>query len=106
MKKLVLSLAIIGFVAFGALGVQHLIAASSQTEIVNFDKDPKKDDNKKAADVKTTDVKAADTKEVKADAKTSESCAKSCSSSCSDKSASSCCGSEKSGCSSSSPDKK
>jgi cytoskeletal protein RodZ len=102
MKKLVLSLAIIGFVAFGALGVQNLIAATSQVEIVNFDKDPKK------ADAKAADTKTVDTKEVKADAKTTESCAKSCSSTCSDKSASakSCCGSEKSCCTSTTPDKK
>lgn len=98
MKKLVLSLAIIGFVAFGTLGVQNLIASSTPTEIVNLDKDPKKADDKKAAD----------TKEVKADAKTTESCEKSCASTCSDKSASSksCCGSEKSSCTSSTPDKK
>jgi hypothetical protein len=99
MKKLVLSLAIIGFVAFGAVGVQHLIAASTQTEIVNFDKDPKKEDTKKVAD----------TKEVKAETTTtSSSDEKSCSSSCSDKSASakSCCGSEKACCTSSTPEKK
>jgi hypothetical protein len=98
MKKLVLSLAIIGFIAFGALSVQHLIASSTQVEMVNFDKDPKKEDTKKAAD----------TKEVKAESRAKESCAKSCSSSCSDKSASSksCCGSEKAGCCSSTPEKK
>lgn len=100
MKKLVLSLAIFGFIAFGALSVQNLIASSSQTEIVNFDKDPKKEDNKKAAD----------TKDAKTETKSGESCAKSCSSTCSDKSATSksCCSGEKSACctSSSSPDKK
>ena len=104
MKKLVLSLAILGFVAFGALSVQNLIASSTQIEMVNLDKDPKKEDTKKAAD----------TKEVKAEAKTTDasakSCEKSCASSCSDKSASakSCCSGEKAACgtSSSSPDKK
>ena len=91
MKKFVLSLAILGFITFGALSVQNLIASSAQTEIVNFDKDPKKEDTKKAAD----------TKDAKADVKSSESCAKSCASSCasscSDKSASakSCCTGEK-----------
>ena len=100
MKKLVLSLAILGFVAFGALSVQNLIASSSQIEMVNFDKDPKKDGDKKVAD----------TKEVKADAKTTDANAKDCSSTCTDKSASSksCCSGEKSACgtSTSSPDKK
>jgi len=100
MKKLVLSLAILGFVAFGALSVQNLIASSSQIEMVNFDKDPKKDGDKKVAD----------TKEVKAEAKTTDANAKDCPSTCTDKSASSksCCSGEKSACgtSTSSPDKK
>ena len=104
MKKLVLSLAILGFVAFGALSVQNVIASSSQIEMVNFDKDPKKDNDKKVADAK--EVKAECTTE----AKTTESCAKSCASTCTDKSASSksCCSGEKSACgtSTSSPDKK
>ena len=100
MKKLVLSLAILGFVTFGALSVQNLIAATSQVEMVNYDKDPKKEDTKKSAD----------TKDAKAEAKSSESCAKSCASSCSDKSASakSCCSGEKASCTSKadSPDSK
>lgn len=108
MKKLVLSLAILGFVAFGALSIQNVIASPSQIEIVNFDKDPKKDNNKKVAD----------TKEVKGDTKATESSAKNCSSSCSDKSASSksccdkstasksCCDKERTSCCSSGPDKK
>jgi len=100
MKKLVLSLAILGFVAFGALSVQNLIASSSQIEMVNFDKDPKKDGDKKVAE----------TKEVKAEAKTTDANAKDCPSTCTDKSASSksCCSGEKSACgtSTSSPDKK
>jgi hypothetical protein len=98
MKKLVLSLAILGFVAFGALSVQNLIASSSQIEMVNFDKDPKKDSNKKAAD----------TKDVKAETKTTEADAKASPSTCSDKSScsKSCCGAEKEGCAKSCPDKK
>ena len=99
MKKLVLSLAILGFVAFGALSVQNLIASSSQIEMVNFDKDPKKDGDKKTAE----------TKEVKAtEAKTTEADAKACPSTCSDKSASSksCCDKDKAGCCTTSPDKK
>jgi hypothetical protein len=102
MKKLILSLAFFGFVAFGVVSVQNLMAASSQVEIVNFDKDPKKDGEKKVADTK--EVKA----ETKTETKTSGDCAKSCSSSCSDKSASSksCCDKDKAACCSSSPDKK
>jgi hypothetical protein len=98
MKKLVLSLAILGFVAFGALSVQNLIASSSQIEMVNFDKDPKKDGDKKVAE----------SKEVKTEAKAAEGDAKVSSSSCSDKSASSksCCGTEKTGCCTTAPDKK
>lgn len=100
MKKLILSLAFFSFVAFGALSIQHVIASSSQVEVVNFDKDPKKEDNKKASE----------TKEVKADGKTGESgsksCASSCASSCADKSASKdCCAKDKAACCSS-PDKK
>jgi len=97
MKKLVLSLAILGFVTFGALGIQNLIAATSQTEIVTFDKDPKKEDTKKAAD----------TKEVKSESKTTDA-KEACPSTCSDKSASSksCCDKEKAGCATSCPDKK
>ena len=98
MKKLILSLAFFGFVAFGVVGVQDLMASTAQVEIVNLDKDPKKDGDKKVAD----------TKEVKADAKSSGDCAKSCASSCSDKSASSksCSDKDKAACCSSSPDKK
>jgi hypothetical protein len=97
MKKLVLSLAIIGFITFGAFQVQNLVASSSQVEMVKLDKDPKKEDTKKAAD----------SKEVKADTKTTEASTKSCGSSCCDKSSSgSCCGSEKSGSSTACPDKK
>jgi len=98
MKKLVLSLAILGFVAFGVISIQNVVASSVQTEMVNFDKDPKKEDTKKAAD----------TKEVKSETKKSGSCEKSCASSCSDKSATAkaCCDKEKAGCCASSPDKK
>ena len=95
MKKLVLSLAILAFVAFGAIAIQNLIASPSQVEVVNFDKDPKKEETKKAAD----------TKEVSADSKTTKATDQDCSSSCSDKSASSksCCGHASDCCS---PDKK
>jgi hypothetical protein len=101
MKKLVLTLAILGFLTFGALGVQNLIASSHQTVMVNYDKDPKKSDSKKTSD----------TKEVKAEAKTAESSSKSSGTSCSDKSSSSksCCSGEHSSCcgsTSATPDKK
>jgi hypothetical protein len=98
MKKLVLSLAIIGFIAFGALQVQYIVASTSQVEMVKLDKDPKKEDTKKAVD----------SKEVKSDTKTTETAKSTCGSSCCDKSTSSgsCCGSEKSGSSSACPDKK
>ncbi|MDX9906319.1 MAG: hypothetical protein RBS55_07005 [Bacteroidales bacterium] len=102
MKKLVLSLAIIGFVAFGAIGIQNVVASTAQVEVANFDKDPKKDENKKAADNK--DVKA----ETKTTEGASKSCASSCASTCTDKSetAKSCCAGEKSSCEKSCPDKK
>ena len=98
MKKLVLTLAIIGFITFGALSIQKIIASTSQVEMVNFDKDPKKN----------TDKKTTEAKSVNTEAKATSSDKKDCSSSCSDKSASSkaCCGEEKSGCCSSGPDKK
>jgi len=108
MKKLVLSFAILGFVVFGALSIQNLIATPSQIEIVNLDKDPKKDSNKKVADAK----------EVKGETKATEGSAKNCSSSCSDKSASSksccdkstasksCSDKERTSCCSSGPDRK
>lgn len=103
MKKLVLSLAILGFVTFGALGIQNIIAATSNIEMVNYDKDPKKEDTKKAADTK--EVKA-DTKATETGSKScSSSCASSCSSSCSGKSATTkdCCSKDKASCT---PDKK
>jgi hypothetical protein len=96
MKKLILSLAIMGFVVFGALQIQNIMAASTSIELVNFDKDPKKDGDKKASE----------TKDAKADAKSSESCAKE-SSSCSGKTASAaCCDKSKESCASACPDKK
>jgi hypothetical protein len=100
MKKLILSLAIVGFVSFGVLNLQSVVAASSNVEMVNFDKDPKKDGDKKSTEVK----------DAKAGAKSADAgCAKDCSSSCSDKSASasaSCCDKSKESCSKSCPDKK
>jgi hypothetical protein len=107
MKKLVLSLAILGFITFSSLSIQNLLASPHQTVMVNYDKDPKKADTKKAADTKN----AADTKEVKAETKTTEASSASCGTSCTDKSASSksCCSGEHSGCcggSNTTPEKK
>jgi hypothetical protein len=99
MKKLVLILALIGFVAFGALSIQNVIASSTRVEMARFDKDPKKASDKKAAqskDTKTTEVKSSST-----DANATPS-------TCSDKSATSkgCCDKDKAGCCSSGPEKK
>jgi len=98
MKKLVLFLAIIGFVAFGALSIQNLMASTNQVEMVKFDKDPKKANDKKVSDSKDAKTEAKSTaKDVKANP-----------SSCSDKPASSnsCSDKEKAGCCTASPDKK
>ena len=103
MKKLVLSLAILGFVTFSALSIQNLMASASQNEMVNYDKDPKKDDNKKAANTK--EIKAEGTSEA-AEGKSAKS---GCATSCDDKagSAHSCCSGDKASSTSSvSPDKK
>lgn len=100
MKKLVLALAFFGFVAFGALSVQYVIASSVNVEMSNFDKDPKKGGEKKAAESKDSQ---AESKSYKGD------CAKECTSSNKDKSASAsadCCSKEKSSCASACPDKK
>lgn len=100
MKKLVLSLAILGFIAFGALSIQNLSAAAYHIEVVNFDKDPKKDGDKKAVE----------SKEAKSAAKSSDSgCAKDCSSSCKDKSTTAsadCCSKDKTASAGCCPDKK
>jgi cytoskeletal protein RodZ len=98
MKKLVLFLAIIGFVAFGALSVQNLVASSTQVEIVKFDKDPKK----------ASDKKVAESKDAKAEAKSTTSDENASPSTSSDKSASSksSCEEDKGCCSHSCPDKK
>jgi hypothetical protein len=101
MKKLVLTLAIIGFVSFSALSIQNLVASSHQTVIMTTDKDPKKADTKKADD----------TKEVKADAKKTETGTQSCGTTCTDKQSTSksCCSGEHSSCcgsKSETPDKK
>jgi hypothetical protein len=99
MKKLVLFLAIIGFVAFGALSIQNVIASSTKVELVKFDKDPKKASDKKVAESK--DTKTTEVKSENIDANAAPS-------TCSDKSATSkgCCDKDKAGCCPSSPDKK
>lgn len=98
MKKLFLALAIFGFITFGAIGVQNLMASSFSVEMVNFDKDPKKDGDKKSKDSKaTTEMKAETTSTVK------DGC---CSSPCSSKAAASCCSKDDDACKKECPDKK
>ena len=98
MKKLVLFLAIIGFVAFGALSVQNLVASSTQVEMVKFDKDPKK----------ANDKKVAESKDAKTEAKSTTTDETASPSTSSDKSASSksSCEKDKGCCSHSCPEKK
>ena len=99
MKKLVLTLAIFGFVAFGVVNVQNIVAATTDVEMVNFDKDPKKDEKK-----------AVESKDSKAEMKSGKDCcAKDKASSCKDKSSmasADCCATSKSDCASACPDKK
>jgi len=102
MKKLFLALAIIGFVTFGALGVQNLTASSYSVEMVKFDKDPKKDGEKKSKDSKATSEVKAETSTSAKDA----SCSSSCASSCSSKSTASCCSKDDASCAKECPDKK
>jgi len=98
MKKLILSIAIVSFVAFGAISIQNITAATSHVEVVRFDKDPKK----------VSEKKSSDTKEVKTDAKAIKSEPKSSSASSADKSSStkSSCDGCGDCCSHSCPDKK
>lgn len=96
MKKLFLALAIFGFIAFGVIGVQDIQASSYSIEMVELDKDPKKDGDKKVKDDKAS-------KEVKADASSSKDgcCA---ASSCASKA--DCCSKSSKDCSKECPDKK
>ena len=98
MKKLVLAIALFSFIAFGALSIQHVFAGSYSIELVKFDKDPKKDGDKKAAESK--DAPKAEMKSDNAPA------SKDGSSGCCSKSASSCCDKSKEGCATTCPDKK
>jgi hypothetical protein len=104
MKKLVLAIALFSFVAFGALSIQNVMAGSYNIELVKFDKDPKKDGDKKA-----TDAKDAPKAEMKSGDGASKDCSSSCagksaSACCADKSSSACCDKSKESCAS--PDKK
>lgn len=97
MKKLFLALAFFGFIAFGVVGVQQMMASSYSIEMVKFDKDPKKDGDKKSKDAKaTTEVKS----------ETAASKDGSCASSCASKPTSDCCAKSSSNCSKECPDKK
>lgn len=95
MKKIILGIALFGFVAFGIVGLQSMTASPVNVEFIKFDKDPKKEGDKKATE----------TKETKAEAKSDAGCGDvKASSGCGDKAASSCCGHDAS--KKESPDKK
>ena len=98
MKKLILAFAFISFVAFGALSIQNVIGGTYSIEFVKFDKDPKKDGDKKA--VESKDAKSVETKAAETDK------SKDCQSSCAGKSSSACCDKSKEGGSGCCPDKK
>lgn len=104
MKKLFLALAIFGFITFGALGIQNIMAATHSVEMVKFDKDPKKVSDKKAKDSKATaEMKAEST--TTSSSTTSTVKASDCESSCAGKT-SSCCSKSGDDCSKGCPDKK
>ncbi len=50
MKKLFLTLGLVCFIYFGALSVQYITSSTFGVEIVDFDKDPTKDGDKKTTD--------------------------------------------------------
>ncbi len=52
MKKVVLALGFFTFILFGAVTVDNVSAATTGVEIVELDKDPAKDGDKKKAEVK------------------------------------------------------
>ena len=52
MKKVILALSFFTFFLFGAVAVQLVTAATMGVEIVDFDKDPTKDEDKKEAKAK------------------------------------------------------
>jgi hypothetical protein len=63
MQKTVIVLAFMGFVLFGGLFIENVIAYSAQVEAVKIDKDPKKANDKEVADINdttTTNVKIID----------------------------------------------
>jgi hypothetical protein len=62
MKRLILGLFLATFLVFGALSVQNIYADSFNVEIVNFDKDPKKD-GKKEVTAKSNKASAKNSKE-------------------------------------------
>jgi hypothetical protein len=66
MKKFVLFVGLFSFIMFGALGIQNVLSATNHMEFVKFDKDPKKNKDKKNKDVAPAAVPAQDTKDVNA----------------------------------------
>ena len=101
MKKLVLALGLTCFILFGALSVQNIYGVTTSVEMVKFDKDPKKTDDKKAADNKDAKATSTDSKSCESKCTSSSSCSKSSSSCCKPGDASS-----KGDCSKPCPDKK
>ena len=90
MRKFILSIAFFSFVLFGAFSVQNLIANNFQVEFVKFDKDPKKDGDKKATDNKDVKTEKATTNTAAPAA--APAAATTDSKSCCPHSTSSCCG--------------
>jgi hypothetical protein len=64
MKKLVLSIALIAFIAFGAGSIQTVVASTTGIELAKLDDDKKKDAKKETKE----------TKEKKGDCTTKKSC--------------------------------
>ena len=64
MKKLVLSIALMAFIAFGAASIQTVVASTTGIELARLDDDKKKDAKKETKE----------TKEKKGDCTTKKSC--------------------------------
>jgi len=103
MKKVILALGLLSFIAFGALAVQNLGTATFGVEIADFDKDPTKDGDKKKKNDDKKEVKSDDKATATGEAKAE--CASKKTSCCSKKTA--CCSkSSKVECAKEDPDKK
>lgn len=91
MKKIILGIALAGFLVFGIVGIQHVVATTDNVEIVNqqLDDDPDKDKKAKAkADGKTECEKKCDKTKAKCCPDSKEKCKteyKQCKTKCADK---------------------